>query len=114
MGCPSLMEEVSTIRETLLRALGTGHEHALTAQYLASLCGQRDHRMVRKTIRDLISEDYPIAACSKGYFFAETRQEVELYSKDLRKRLIKDAIRRRDFRRASRGILHPEQLKLGV
>jgi len=68
-------------------------------------------------IRDLIKEGHPIASSTShpvGYYIAETREEVETYARSIRRRLIEDALRRRDFIRASRKILQPEQLKMEI
>ena len=72
-------------------------------------------RRARLIIRELIEDGYPIASSVKppyGYFIAQTREEVREYADGLKARGIEDIIRRRDFLRASRAILQPEQMKM--
>jgi len=108
------------LKRRLLVSLGKGRGQALPCRIIARQCGydaDGDDRKTRIMIRDLIAEGYPIASTTgirPGFFLAETPQEVKDYAQNLRKRLIEDAIRRRDFLRASRKILQPEQLKMGV
>jgi len=45
----------------------------------------------------------------RGYFIVTTRQEAEQYAGSIRGRLIEDAIRRRDFRRAADQYLTPAE-----
>ncbi len=107
-------------KRRLLVSLGKGRDRALTGRVLASHVGYDSNgsdRMTRKIIALLIEEGYPIASTTgqpPGFFIAETKEEVKKYAGGLRGRLIKDAIRRRDFLRASRKILQPEQMKMGV
>jgi len=107
------------VKHNLLIALGKGRHNAKTGKQLVRLCdnGVKNDRHIRLAIRDLIDDGYPIASSTEapyGFFIAETKEEVLKYAGGLRGRLIEDAIRRRNFLRASREILQPEQLKLEV
>ncbi len=87
-----------------------GEARAITGRQLAGGLGQKDDRRVRLIIRELIAEGLPIAANTQtppGYFVVTTRQEAEQYASSIRRRLIKDALRRRDFRRAADQHLTP-------
>ena len=107
-------------KRRLLISLGKGRAQATKGSLLAYDCGydaDGSDRMTRKMIALLIEEGHPIASTTgtpPGFFIAETKEEVKKYASGLRGRLIKDAIRRRDFLRASRKILQPEQMKMGV
>ncbi len=113
-------ERKGQIKEKLIRHLGKGRQGALTGKTLAYLFesdsdGQDRH--LRMIIGELIEEGYPIASTTEspaGFFIAQTAQEVKRYAQTLRSRLIKDAVRRRDFLRAARPILKPEQMKMEV
>jgi hypothetical protein len=77
--------------------------------------GEPDDRTIRKEIRELIASGYPIASSTEkpyGYFMAETPQEVEQYLKQLKGRLVEDAYRRRDFKKAARTLNKEKQLAL--
>lgn len=93
-----------------------GEAQAITGRELATIFNLRDDRRVRLTIRDLITDGLPIAANTDvpaGYFIVATRREVERYASSIKSRLIKDALRRRDFRRAADQYLTPaEQIKM--
>ena len=93
-----------------------GQSQAITGRELAFMLGLRDDRQARLAIRELITEGFPIASSTEspaGYFIVTTRQEAEQYALSIRSRLIEDAIRRRDFRRAADQYLTPaEQGKL--
>ena len=97
------------------RLLGFGKENARTGKSLAKTLGFRDDRSIRLVIRELIADRVPVAASVNpphGYFIANNLEEATEYMKGLRKRLIEDALRRRDFKRASRVILDPHQMIL--
>lgn len=107
------------LRESVMRILlnHQGRSKAIKGSEFARLLGFHDDRQVRQVIRELIADGYPIASSTEkpaGFFITVCRSEVEAYAKTLRKRLIEDAIRRRDFLRASRVILQPEQLKFMI
>ena len=85
-----------------------GRDRAITGRELAAMFGQRDDRQVRLAIRDLITDGLPVASSTEaGYFIVANRQEAEQYACSIRSRLIQDAIRRRDFRRAADQYLTP-------
>ena len=89
-----------------------GHARAITGRELAAMVGQRDDRQVRLAIRDLITDGLPVASSTEivpGYFVVSTRQEAEQYAGSIRSRLISDAVRRRDFRRAADQYLTPAE-----
>ena len=89
-----------------------GEDKAIIGRELAKMFGLKDDRRVRLAIRDLIKDGLPIAANTEslaGYFVVNTRQEADRYAQSIRNRLIKDAIRRRDFRRAADQYLTPAE-----
>ncbi|MCJ7654947.1 MAG: hypothetical protein MUO97_06550 [Dehalococcoidia bacterium] len=95
--------------------LHRGKARAITGKELAQVMGEPDDRRIRKEIRGLIAEDHPIAASTEkpyGYFMAETPQEVEQYLKQLKGRLVEDAYRRRDFKKAAKALNKEKQLVL--
>ncbi|KKL60062.1 hypothetical protein LCGC14_2209090 [marine sediment metagenome] len=88
-----------------------GHSQAIKARDLAELL-RCDERKVRLMIRELIREGLPVASSTEalaGYFIVATRQEAEQYAGSVRSRLIEDALRRRDFRRAADQYLTPAE-----
>ena len=89
-----------------------GKARAITGRELATMVGHRGDRQVRLVIRELITDGLPVASSTEspaGYFIVATRQEAEDYATSIRSRLIEDAIRRRDFRRAADLHLAPAQ-----
>lgn len=95
--------------------LHRGKARAITGKELAQVMGEPDDRRIRKEIRGLIAEGHPIAASTEkphGYFMAETPQEVEQYLKQLKGRLVEDAYRRRDFKKAAKALNKEKQLVL--
>ena len=89
-----------------------GKARAITGKDLAMIMGEPDDRPIRKEIRELIAEGYPIASSTEkpcGYFMAETPEEVDQYLKQLKSRLVKDAYRRRDFKKAAAKALSKEK-----
>ena len=98
------------------RLHGTGRCHAITARRLVRwLTDGKGDRAIRLVIRDLITEGYPIASSVHppyGYYLVETPEEAEDYRVNLRARIREDALRLRDFKRASRSVRIPEQLQL--
>ena len=98
------------LKRILLRHEGEGK--AVIGRELAKMFGLKDDRRVRLAIRDLIKDGLPIAANTEspaGYFVVNTRQEADRYASSIRSRLISDAIRRRDFRRAADQYLTPAE-----
>ena len=89
-----------------------GRSHAITGRELANIVGHKDDRQVRMVIRELITDGLPIASITEapaGYFVVATHHEAESYATSIRNRLIEDAIRRRDFRRAADCYLAPAE-----
>lgn len=93
-----------------------GPEQAITAGELARIFGYKDDRIIRLAIRELIrgagdgNKGLPVASSTEnppGYFIVTSRQQAEEYAGSVRKRLIEDALRRRDFRRAADQWLTP-------
>jgi DNA-binding GntR family transcriptional regulator len=99
----------SELKESLRKILErhAGPENAITGKELAELHGYRDDRTVRLAIRELIAEGVPVASNGDGYFIITTRQQAEEYAGSIKSRLIEDAIRRRDFRKAADEWLTP-------
>ena len=91
-----------------------GRSRAITAKRIAELV-DAEERFVRVKIRSLISEGWPIASVTEklaGYFLVETIEEANNYAQNLRNRLIEDALRRRDFKRAIAKSFDGGQLKM--
>jgi len=110
-----IAESSVTLAEGILRALRHGRQNAITGKELASRLGERDDRRVRLVIRDLIAAGHPIASAVNkpyGYFIANSPDEVTEYMNVLRSRLVEDAYRRRDFKRATKALTNPGQLSL--
>jgi len=87
-----------------------GKAQAITGQKLAAMVGHRDDRRVRQVIRELIIDGLPVASSTEspaGYFLVTSHHEAEEYASSIRSRLIEDALRRRDFRRAAAMHLAP-------
>jgi len=87
-----------------------GKARAITGRELSTLVGHHDDRRIRQVIRELIKSGLPVASSTEfpaGYFLVTTRQEAEEYAASIRSRLIEDALRRRDFRRAADTHLTP-------
>jgi len=78
-----------------------GRDQAVTGMELAKRLGHRNDREIRQVIRELIAEGLPVASCGAGYFLATSYAEAREYADSLKGRLIEDALRRRDFRRAA-------------
>ena len=98
------------VRLKLILLRHEGKARAITGQELATIVGHRDDRAVRLAIRKLIANGLPVASSTEppaGYFVVVTRQEAEVYAASIRSRLIEDALRRRDFRRAADMHLTP-------
>src|SRR4030042_4005918 len=92
--------------------LHRGKTRAITGKELAQILGEPNDRMIRKEIRELIADGHPIASSTEkpcGYFMAETPEEVDQYLKQLKSRLVKDAYRRRDFKKAAAKALSKEK-----
>lgn len=86
-----------------------GRRTAITSRELAAVTGQHE-RAVRLAIRELIEDGLPVASSTEppaGYFLVVTMKEAEQYAASIKSRLIEDALRRRDFRRAAALHLKP-------
>lgn len=104
-----------TLKAEVRSLLRYGRGKARTGGAIAKIMGFNNDRLIRHAIRELIAEGVPIAsntASPAGYYIVSSLDEVEAYALTLRKRLIEDAIRRRDFLQASRELLYPGQLDL--
>ena len=109
------IETKADLKEALLHQLSPGRDNAVKGSILAKRLGFKDDRFIRQTIRELIADGSPIASSTvspAGYFIANSPDEVIDYMKDLKSRLVNDAYRRRDFKRAARKLLQPGQLHL--
>jgi len=92
--------------------LHRGKARAITGKELAQLLGEPDDRLIRREIRELIADGYPIASSTEkpyGYFMADTPEEAAQYLKQLKSRLVEDAYRRRDFKKAAARALSKEK-----
>jgi hypothetical protein len=79
-----------------------GRANAITSKQLSKLTGEGD-RQIRLIIRDLIKEGLPIASATEspaGYFLTLSVQEKADYIESVKGRLIEDAKRIRDYKRA--------------
>lgn len=87
-----------------------GQDRAITGNDLARIFNFTNDRSIRIAIRELISEGYPIASSTEnppGYFIIVSRKQAEQYANSIKNRLIEDANRRRDFRKAADKWLTP-------
>lgn len=104
------------LKTDVRRLLQYGKEKARTGDSLARLLGYKGDREVRMAIRELIADGLPVASSVTppyyGFYIANTIDEANDYLRVMRKRLVKDAYRRRDFKLAARNILQPGQLGL--
>ena len=107
-------QDIKTELKSIL-ARHHGRSLAITARELAQAV-DCDERRVRLIIRELIADGLPVASSTEnppGYFLVANREEARQYAQSIRGRLIEDALRRRDFRRAADRWLTPaEQGKL--
>jgi hypothetical protein len=104
------------LKADIMALLKKGRMNAIKGCELAKTLGFNDDRTIRLAIRELIRENTPIAASTgskkvledgteviepPGYFIAESRLEADTYLSVMKGRLIEDALRRRDFKRAA-------------
>jgi DNA-binding GntR family transcriptional regulator len=85
-----------------------GRERTITGKEIARLLGCRDDRQIRHIIRELITDGLPVASTTghpAGYFLPINYREAREYADSLKDRLIEDARRRRDFRKAADAYL---------
>ena len=107
-------------KRLLIKVLGRGQGKALPGKLLAGYCGYDSNgsdRHTRMMIRELIEDGIPIASSTgklPGFFIVQTQEEADEYAEGLRTRGIEDFRRRRDFLRASKKALYPEQLKMEI
>lgn len=102
------------VKAALGKLIRTGRPNAITSQELAHRL-DTDERSIRLLIRDMIADGVPVASSNAkpmGFFIAETREEAEQYMGTLKSRLVEDAYRRRDFKRASTYLWPERQLNL--
>jgi len=105
----------NNLKQQIIENLHFGRAGAIPGNILARRLGFRTDRVVRRKIRELIADGIPIASSvvyPLGFFIAETKEEVDLYAANIKSRLVEDALRRRDFLRASQNIKVPEQMRL--
>ena len=99
----------------VLSMLRKGKAKAITGKELARRLGEPNDRAIRLVIRELIADGYAIASSVNkphGYYLVETQEEAKEYMAGLKSRLINDALRRRDFKRAVQVKVEPRQLSL--
>ena len=106
-------------KRRLLQNLAYGQARAKKGPLLHQQCGYKtsDDRPTRMMIRELIADGIPVASSTgkvKGYFIAETTEEVNAYIEQLTDRIREDAKRLRDFKKAARRVTHPEQLRMTI
>ena len=93
-----------------------GRENAITAGTIGERLGLgklKNTYPVREAIAELIKSGYPVCSDDKGFWQADTWQEVISCAEGLRDRGIKVIIRRRDLLRAAENYFNGnEQRKL--
>lgn len=105
--------ELNGFKQEVLYQLSHGKSKAVTGKLLAKRLGQKDDRTIRLAIRELIHDGVAVASSvggPPGFYLIESREEAEEYMAALKSRLVEDALRRSDFKRASRHIRVPQQL----
>ena len=71
-----MTETKADLKSAVLSQLGKGKSQALHGKRLAQRLGEKDTRMIRLAIQQLIVEEHPIIGSAKyGYFIAETANE---------------------------------------
>lgn len=102
----------------IVERLNYGKENAVTGKMLAKWLGQKNDRMIREQIRILIGLKWPILSSVSGkhggYYMANSKQEVEVYAKDLHDRSMEILVRRKDLLRAAKTITKPHQLNMSM
>ena len=105
------------LKSSILYHLKHGQGNAIRKVDLAKLCGANERGM-RLAIRELIDEGYPICGSPHpphGYFIAATQDEVKAELRLLRNGYGMELLRRyKALKNASRFLLHPGQLPLGL
>lgn len=110
-----MIQERVDVKRMVLMWLKVGKPNAITERELVYKLGMRDGRAVRLAIRELIAHGWPIASSVNkpyGYYIIGSRAEAQEYVAVMRARIREDALRLKDFKRASRKIVVPEQLSL--
>jgi hypothetical protein len=102
--------ERSRMAKSLLTILEAhrGKRNAVKGADLARELGQRDDRLVRILIRELIAEGVPVASSvgdPQGFYLVATPGEAQEYMAVLEARIREDEARLRDFRRAAEASL---------
>lgn len=92
------------LKDILLRH--EGENQAITSARLCHLVGYPD-RTVRKVIRELRAERFPVLSSGKGFYLPVNRDELDQCLASMRSRLIEDAKTRRDIRIAGGLYLTP-------
>jgi len=103
------MSNNGALRVNLIELLAghRGKAKAIPGDKMAHILGEKTDRRIRNIIRELIAVGYPVASSvtpPRGYFMVETVTEAKAYQRDLKSRLVEDAYRLRDFKKAS-GLL---------
>jgi hypothetical protein len=79
-----------------------GKERAIHGRELAQMLGLKDDRVIREIRWELMQDGHPIlASSSAGFWYAESRAEVEECRRELRSRLKEIAIHRARLKRVA-------------
>ncbi len=103
------------LKADVLHQLKRGGSDAIPGHLLAQRLGYKTDRAIRQAIRELIADGIPIIGSAKppyGYYIAETTEEARQELDFIKGYIVENAYRRRDFKRAARTLLEPQQLKL--
>ncbi len=100
------------LKDKILFQLRYGRENAKKGMDLAEAVGEKDDRIIRRTIRELIAERYLILSSAWGYYFADDAEDLEGHLESLRNRALEDLRRYRDLKIAGKKLLDPHQLDL--
>ncbi len=106
-----------TLKAEVRSLLRYGKKNARTGENIARVLGFKKDRTIRLAIREMTAEGLPIASSVTpplGYFIASSQAEATHYINVLTSRLVNDAYRRRDFKRAARVLFEPYQTELSL
>jgi hypothetical protein len=106
------VETKADLKAAVLSQLGTGHAAAVSGVALAKRFGLKDDRPVRTAIRQIVREGIPVMAALTrpfGYYIADDAAEAISFAAKLRSYCVESAVHRRDFLRAARRVISPEQ-----
>jgi pyruvate-formate lyase-activating enzyme len=109
------MDNGNDLKFQVFSLLRRGRYKAIPGKLLAERCGLKDDRRIRDAICLLIQDGIPIVSSTvwpRGFYIAETKEEIKEYAKTMRSRLVEIAIHRRNLLRTAENILTPEQLKM--